>query len=582
MSTSIDQVSGKTFDYIVVGGGTSGLVLAVRLSEDPTVSVLVLEAGAANLDDPAILTPAAFGSHFGKPEYDWAFNTVAQDNCRGTSFHWTRGKGLGGSSAINFFFQFHRPAKSDIDAFEELGNRGWNWDLLKKYYMKWPLTVAYPITLSNFEKPYHEALQKLGINRAKEPFSGDTKGTWLTPVSIDPLERVRSYSANKYYQPNASRVNLTVLASAQVTKIILNKNADGTVTSTGVSFVHDGRMYQTSVAKEVIVSAGAIMSPQILELSGIGDKDVLQKVGIDVVVDLPGVGANVQEHVYAGASYEVRQDTEDEYLTFDCLRNPAELARQRELYKEGKGVFGMSVICMTFVPLSSISPDSKSIQMALAASMQAGFASKKYPPALMKQYKVQLGHIHDQEPSCEIVLSPRFTSRPKLPEANKKYITIACLINHPFSRGTVHVSSIDPLAHPVIDPRYFDEQYDILSFVELIKFSRRLVQQEPLKSILTGTEVNPGPEVQTDEQIAEDYLKANCTTTYHTVGSCSMLPLQDLGVVDNKLKVYHTTNIRVVDLSIIPLHVGAHLQATAYALGELGADIIKGKVLSEA
>ncbi|THH14920.1 hypothetical protein EW146_g5484 [Bondarzewia mesenterica] len=491
-------VSGKTFDYIVVGGGTSGLVLAVRLSEDPTVSVLVLEAGAANLDDPAILTPAAFGSHFGKSEYDWAFNTVAQDNCHGTSFYWAR-----------------LPA-----AFEELGNPGWNWDLLKKYYMKCehfippgkkedttsfdlkehgvdgPLTVAYPISLSNFEKPYHEALQKLGINRAKEPFSGDTKGIWLTPVSIDPIERVRSYSANKYYQPNASRVNLTILASALVTKIISNKNADGTVTSTGVSFVHDGKTYQTSVAKEVIVSAGAIMSPQV-------------------------------------------------------------------------------------VPLSSISPDSKSIQMTLAASMQAGFASNKYPAALMKQYKVQLDHIRDQEPSCEIVLSPRFTSRPKLPEANKKYITIACLINHPFSRGTIHVSSIDPLAHPVIDPRYFDEQYDILSFVELIKFSRRLVPQEPLKSILTGTEVNPGPEVQTDEQIA-DYLKANCTTTYHTVWSCSLLPLQDLGVVDNKLKVYYTANIRVVDLSIIPLHIGAHLQATAYALGELGADIIKGKALSEA
>ncbi|THH20178.1 hypothetical protein EW146_g1129 [Bondarzewia mesenterica] len=522
------------------------------------------------------------------------------ENYRGASFNWTRGKGLGGSAAINFF-QFHRPAKSDIDAFEELGNPGWNWDLLKKYYMKCerfippekqedtmsfdlkehgvdgPLTVAYPITLSNFEKPHHEALKKLGINR----FSGDTKGTWLTPVSIDPIERVRSYSANKYYQPNASRINLTILASAQVAKIISNKNADGTVTSTGVSFIHDGKMYETSVAKEVIVSAGAIMSPQILELSGIGDKDLLQKAGIDVIVDLPGVGANVQEHVYAGASYEVRQDTEDEYLTFDCLRNPTELARQRELYKEGKGVFGMSVICMTFIPLSSISPDAKTIQMALAASMQAGFASKKYLPALMKQYEVQLDHIRDQEPSCEIVLSPRFTSRPKLPEANKKYITIACLINHPFSRGTIHVSSADPLTHPVIDPRYFDEQYDLLSFVELIKLSRRLVQQEPLKNILTGTEVNPGPEVQTDEQIA-DYLKANCTTTYHTVGSCSMLPLQDSGVVDTKLRVYHTTNIRVVDLSIIPLHIGAHLQATAYALGEFGADIISGKVLSEA
>ncbi|KAI0066612.1 alcohol oxidase [Artomyces pyxidatus] len=601
MSATIEQVSNKKFDFIVVGGGTAGLVVATRLTEDPSVTVLVLESGAANLQDPALLTPAAFGSHFGNPQYDWAFRTVPQKNSGGYVTNWERGKGLGGSSAINFF-QYHRPAKSDIDAFEELGNPGWNWDLLKKYYMKvetfvppsnktevmsydlkdrgsnGPLRVAYPSTLSGFEQPYHEALASMGINRAREPFSGDTKGTWLTPITVDPIIRARSYAANKYYEPNAARANLVVLTLAHVAKINVSKSPSGEVTATGVSFLYEGKVHQAEVGKEVILAAGAIISPQILELSGIGDKDILTKLGIETKLDLPGVGKNVQEHMYCGASYEVRDDRASEFLTFDCLRDPQELVKQIELYqKTGTGAFGMSSACMTFVPLLAISEDAREIQAKLSNTIQAGIEAGKYSPALKKQFDIQLQHIKDQEPSCEMVCTQAFGSRPKLPLPGKKYLTLTAHVNHPFSRGSIHAKSTDPLEHPELDPHYFEEEYDLTMFVETIKFNRRLAQREPFKSILTGTEVNPGPEVQTDEQIA-DFLKANLLTGYHTVGSCSMLPLEDGGVVDPKLKVYNTSNLRIVDLSIVPLHIGAHMQATAYAIGELAADIIKGVV----
>ncbi|KAI0043713.1 GMC oxidoreductase [Auriscalpium vulgare] len=594
MAASIEQVSSKTFDYVVIGGGTAGLVVASRLSEDPDISVLVLEAGPANLQDPAILTPASFGSHFMKPQYDWAFSTVAQKNAKDREFYWPRGKGLGGSSAINFF-QYHLPAKSDIDAFEELGNAGWNWDLLKKYYKKserfippkvtieamnyrledhgtdGPLHVGYPVTLSGLEGPYQEALRSLGIPHVEEPFSGNTNGTWLTPVTIHPIERVRSYSANMYYEPNSPRVNLTVLASALVTKIIVRKDLSGVSIATAVEFLHEEATCQVRVGKEVVLSAGAIKSPQILELSGIGNEDVLQRAEIEGTVNVPGVGNNVQEHVYSGASYEIRDDRAAEFLTFDCLRDPDEAVKQLELYKSGQGVFGMSSICMTFVPLSSISQDYQALQRELTQSIESGIREGKFSPALQKQFSIQLEHIKLQEPSCEIVLTQTFSSKPKLPEPNKKYITLSSLINHPFSRGTIHVKSSDPKDDPEIDPHYFEEQYDIRTFVELLKFNRRLAQQEPLKSILSGKEVNPGPEYETDEQIA-DFLKTNCSTTFHTIGSCSMLPFEDGGVV------YNTVNIRVVDLSVLPLHIGAHMQATAYAIGELGADIIKGVV----
>ncbi|KAL0563879.1 hypothetical protein V5O48_018181, partial [Marasmius crinis-equi] len=461
MLLNINQVTSRVFDYVVVGGGTTGLPLAVRLSEDPSVSVLVLEAGPSNLDDPNILTPAAFGSHFGKENYDWDFKTLPQKNCFDRSVPWNRGKGLGGSSAINFF-QFHRPAKSDIDAFEKLGNAGWNWDLLQKYYLKTetflepteksecmrynladhgkngPLAIAYPATLSNFEEPYQAALQLLNIDLVKEPFSGNTNGTWITPVTIDPKNQVRSYAANKYYQPNESRENLFVLPLANVTKIITDKSADGNLTATAVEFIHDGSPSQVKVGKEVVISAGTIMSPRILELSGIGNPEILRKAGVEVRLELPGVGENLQEHLYAGVSHELREDVLGDYLTFDRLRDPEELARQKELYrKEGKGVYGMSVVCMTFVPLAKISPAYDKLQQSLKDLIQAKAASGAFSEGLLKQYEVQLQQIKNREPSCEFVLSPRFTSKPDPPAPGKQYVTMSALVNHPFSRGSI-------------------------------------------------------------------------------------------------------------------------------------------------
>ncbi|KAH9053670.1 alcohol oxidase [Lactarius vividus] len=571
MLVTINQVSNQSFDYIVIGGGTAGLVVAVRLSEDPSVSVLVLEAGSPNLNDPAILTTARFGSHFGNPQYDWGFTTVPQTNANGKIAYWGRGKGLGGSSGINFF-QFHLPSRADIDAFEKLGNKGWNWETLKPYFKKaerflppdvvkdgvtrfdvqehgleGPLEVAYPLLPSGLEKPFVEAAKALGINS----FAGNTSGIWTTPVTIRPASRTRSYAANMYYQPNASRSSLSVLTSAHVARISLSKGSDG-ATADGVVFIHDGKEYRALVNKTVVLSAGAILSPQVLELSGIGDPDVLRKANVGVVVDLPGVGNNIQEHVNSAVSYKVKEEFEESYVSFDCLMNPDGLQKQTELYHAGEtSVFDMTINLMSFAPLSTITPEAPALQDKYLASIRARIDSGGYPPGLRKQYEVQLEHIKAQIPSCELMLvQARSVMRP-VQETPGKYAAIACLLNHPLSRGSIHIKSNDPLERPVIDPHYFEEEYE--------------------------GELFPGPSVETDEQIIEN-LKTNVATTFHTVGSCSMLPREDGGVVDNKLKVYGTTNVHVIDLSIVPLHIGAHTQATVYAIGELGADIIKGRV----
>ncbi|KAF9475241.1 alcohol oxidase [Pholiota conissans] len=601
MAASIDQVSGKKFDFIVVAGGTAGLVLASRLSEDANTTVLVLEAGPANLNDPMLLTPGLFGLQFKNPKYDWDFETVPQKSLDGRSVSWPRGKTLGGSSAINFC-QFHRPPSKDIQAIEKLGNPGWNWSLLKGYYDKscgfipptikgdgveyditqhnteGPLKYAYPMVSSKFEIPYHETLKNLGVLRAKEPFSGEIEGTWITPVTVKPTTKSRSYAANMYYTPNADRQNMTVLVHAHVAKINFQKT-DGVAIATGVQFIYEGEIHTAFAGDEVILSAGSIMSPQILELSGIGNKRVLDTAGVETVIDLPGVGENIQEHVYSGITFEVKQEVQDEFNTFDCLRDPLEREKQISLLADGKGALAMAASAMTFIPLSVASPDADALHQNLKKVINEGIAAGRYPSALQKQFKLQFENIDSGYPDTEVVLAQGFNTIPVTagPEPGKKYVSMMSLFNHPFSRGNIHIGSNNPLEHPVIDPHYFEEQYDLQVFVELVKFNRRLANTEPLRSLLT-VEVNPGPEYSTDEKIA-DYLKKVFSTTFHTVGSCSMLPLEDGGVVSPQLKVYGTSNVRVVDISIIPLHIGAHMQATAYAIGELAADIIKGKAM---
>ncbi|KAH9988154.1 alcohol oxidase [Russula vinacea] len=625
MLATIDQVSDQSFDYIIVGKSflclftTTGLVVATRLSEDPSVSVLVLEAGAPNLNDPEILIPAILGSQLGKPQYDWIFFSAPQANANGKSVYWPRGKGLGGTSSINTFF-FHRPAAPDINAFEKLGNKGWNWETLKRYYTKvekflvpevkddtvkfdvrehglkgtygyidqlltGTLEVGYATLPSGYEKLLVEALQKLGINLNAEPFSGDTTGIWSTPLTISPRTRKRSYSANMYYEPHASRSNLTVLTSAHVTMASLSKAPSGDATAESVSFIYEGNEYKAYVRKEVVFSAGyASHSPRcLLELSGIGDPDVLKTAGVEVVVDLRGVGNNVQEHCFTGITYRVKEEFESDFLTGDALGDPDELRKQAELYHAGeRGLFDVKSSTLAFLPLSAMSSDAQAVQEKYLAPIQARIDGGDCPPGLRKQYKLQLEQIKARIPSHEIALF-QFHGSWLVPDPKKKYATFWSILNHPFSRGSIHIKSSNPLEPPVIDPHYFEEEYGkvfshLRSFAESVKFTRRIAQQEPFKRIFKGMYlVFPGPSVQTDEEII-GFLKEYILSAAHTAGSCSMLPREDGGVVDNKLKVYGTTNIRVMDISIIPLHIAAHPQSTAYAIGELGVDIIRNRV----
>ncbi|KAI0717795.1 glucose-methanol-choline oxidoreductase [Fomitopsis betulina] len=351
MLARIVDISGTVFDYIIVGGGTAGLALAARLTEDISLRVVVLEAGEANLDDPMNLLPMQAVRQFNNPKYDWTYKTVGQPYSNDREYVWYRERGLGGSSALNFMF-WNKPARQYIDAFEELGNKGWNWDVFHKYVKKaekftppvndgkyitydernlgsdGPVDISFSPSRTHLEEPLLEAMKQHGIPQNFDTSYGLTHGASTTPASINPRTFYRSHSANTYYQP---RANLSVLVGAHVTGILSRPNADGTITATGVTFMHE--------ETEVILAAGAVASPQILELSGIGGQGVLQKAGVKVKVDLAGVGENVQEHLWFGLVCQLNNSKYDghEIETCDPLFFPelsAEHWDMRALLKE--------------------------------------------------------------------------------------------------------------------------------------------------------------------------------------------------------------------------------------------------------
>ncbi|KAJ7024174.1 GMC oxidoreductase [Mycena alexandri] len=594
MSTTQEDVSGKTFDYVIIGGGTAGLALASRLSEDPSVTVVVLEAGEANLGDPNILVPAQFGKTFTNPKYDWAFPTEKQKYCNDKEFIWSRGKGLGGSSGLNFHVWIKPPA-ADIDAIEKLGNPGWNWQEYMKYSQRsetfhppaqeqmdvyphtyeakfrgtsGPIHTTIPFHYHAVDSLFQQTLVNKGLKNIKDPYGGDINGTWIANANLDPRTWTRSYSATGYFVPAHDRPNLKALTGATVARILFDDAVDGhDLTATGVEFQHDGRIYQVHAKHEVILSAGAIQSPQILELSGIGRPEVLKKIGVDMKIELDGVGENVQEHMFVRVSFELTGSPE----TYDRMRDPEYQAEALKLHAEGRGPQRMGITSFAYFSLSAATADAPALVERAAADV---LASGHLPPGLREQLDLQITCLKDDAGvDLELIAFPGFSTA----SPDKSYCTVMGFLNHPLSRGTIHAKSASPFDLPTIDPHYFEQDFDLEILVQHIKYIRTMTDTEPFKSGVMR-EVDPGPKCVTDQEIRE-YIKNTHGTSWHTIGSCSMLPREKQGVVDPQLKVYGTHNLRVVDISVIPIHIAAHTQATAYMIAEKAADLLRASRL---
>ncbi|KAG6909080.1 hypothetical protein DXG01_002061 [Tephrocybe rancida] len=598
ITTNVGDVLNKTYDFIIVGGGTAGLVLASRLSANPSTTVAVLEAGENTIDDPMTSIPAPYGRQIGNPKIN---------------------DSIGGTSTINYLM-WSLPPAVDIDAFEKLGNPGWNWDEFHRYSRKiekfHPPTkeVAdrFPHTYGNdrgssgllqttFAPHVHtvdailkETFANRGIKRLDDPYQGNVNtsihlllrdqnkltrrfkvnGTWNASSTIDPKTWARSSSATAYLVPAQDRPNLTVLTQATVLRVVFAEDRNGDdVTATGVEFAHAGKTYSLSAQKEIILSAGAIKDPQILEMSGIGRRDILSKIGIEPRIELPGVGENFQDHNFVTASYEL--DPAANHQTLDSLLNPEGAQAAAQLYAQGKGPLRNGIGFFSYFPLlDARSPGDIEVAAKIEKDIEDYKNTPGIVPGLREQLDIQLDTLRSKSsPDIELTCIPMLFSMSLKPEAGKTYVTIFAFNVHPLSRGTIHSKSNDPQDDPEIDPHCFERDSDVDLLVQGIKHIRGITKTEPMKSACVGEELQPGPKCASDEDVRE-YVKSTNSLSWHGLGTCSMLPREKQGVVDPNLKVYGTKNLRIADLSIAPLQIAAHTQATAYVIGEKASDII--------
>ncbi|KAG8162847.1 hypothetical protein KVR01_007325 [Diaporthe batatas] len=624
------NVTEITADFVIVGGGLSGLVVASRLSENPNVTVVVIEAGLDRRGDPRIDTPGLMTTLYDDPAYDWKHITVPQSTANNRQISWPRGKVLGGTSAMNFSALVY-PAKSDFDNWATLiGDQNWKSEgimpYLKKFHayqkpspelkkrmmMDWvdeeaqgyegPLSASFTDELGPFNEAWMKTFAKLGFNLPGDPIAGKKQGVFQNPLCIN--KGVRAYSASAYYDGEvAKRPNLTIITDALAEKIILQKaNEDSSmISATGVQFVDSKGTRQTAKAtREVIVACGAIKTPQLLELSGIGAGDLLSKHGIEVVIDNANVGENLQDHVLASISFEVANDL----VSGDVMRNPEIVGAVTNLYQETHtGPLSGTPLSFAYTPLvgsSGVIPQAD--VEALLRDHLDGVSYNAPGQNLGKQHGILRKQLLDsRESSIEFMYLPlqlngngsdALTDMTKLfsKSHDGNYITIVAMLMHPFSRGDIHITSGDPTEQPRLDPRYLTHPIDIELLARALLFVRKIAQTEPLASMLkpSGRQIPPAREevprdsgamesgaLYEDLEDAKHVARERLFTAFHPSGTCAMLPLEEGGVVDSRLRVYGTANIRVVDASVFPIEPLGHVQSTVYAVAEKAADLIK-------
>ncbi|KAL8725822.1 MAG: hypothetical protein Q9166_007109 [cf. Caloplaca sp. 2 TL-2023] len=601
-----------SYDYVVVGGGTAGLVVASRLTEDPSVTVLVIEAGANKLEDSRITTPGLALTTWDNPEFDWQFMTTPQDGLNGRTVAHPRGKTLGGSTAIHLGLMAY-PSKTGVDAWGKLGNKGWDFDTLRPYYQKFhtytppskevndllaldymdegvqgnsgPIKVSFGDFHGPLQKDWPETFKRLNMKYTGDPLTGLGSGGHSNPASIDAQSKMRSHAGSDYYNPEVrKRANLRVLTEALVEKIIFAKADDGSVSAKEVQYAPkagDGEMLNKTIKanKEVILAAGAIQSPQLLELSGIGSRPLLEQFNIQTVIDNPNVGENLQDHAMASLSFEAA----DHIPTGDVLRDPKIFAAAIEEYNKSKtGFLTAGTYCSAFMPIV----DNGRNELLQLLDQHLKSDSPSAFPAQKQQYELLRTMLESSDDSSiHYVMAPfqinvHAGSPPTkylVPSTEGNYMTLFAALNHPFSRGSVHINSPKPTDKPTIDPQYLSHPLDNEILARHVQYMETLVRAEPLASLLKkdGRRIPTDTKVETLDQ-AKKLGPQTITSNFHPTGTCAMMPKEVGGVVDEQLIVHGTTNLRVVDASIIPLEPRANIQSSVYAIAERAADIIKG------
>lgn len=533
----------ERYDFVIVGAGSAGCVLAHRLSEDPNAKVLLLEAGGAKTD-PRVHTPGLVGTLW-RSRFDWAFYTAPQAGLAGRKMHWPRGRVLGGTSAINYMI-YMRGHRANYDHWRDLGNSGWGYDDVLPYFKRsednarggdFYHGVGGPLHVNNVDpnpitdllvEATKEALHVHGnhdFNGAVQAGAGRFQAT---------IRRGKRWSAAvAFLEPALHRPNLTVIADALVHRLVIENGR-----AVGVRYrdKKNKQLQEVRVEREVVLCGGAIGSPHLLQLSGIGRADDLRAQGIPVVHDLPGVGENLQDHLMLPITVVDRAQITRVVKPLDLLKWAAEHALK------GTG------------PLASNVAES-------GAFLYSSAQRESAPPDIQMHYlPVGSSQVSYDEKNFE-------------PEGHA--LTAIPVLLYPKSRGVIRLASADPSQAPEIDPRYLtdEDDADMRVLIDGTRMTQEILHAQAL-SHSVGRAMSPLAE-SSDEAVLRTEIKRRANTIFHPVGTCKM-GHDRMAVVDAQLRVHGITGLRVADASIMPNIVGGNTNAPTIMIGERAADLMRG------
>ena len=522
-------------DYVIVGAGSSGCVLANRLSKNADNKVILLEAGKRDTN-PWIHIPVGYFRTMHNPTIDWCYETEKDPGLNGRSLKWPRGKVLGGSSSLNGLL-YVRGQHEDYDRWQQMGNTGWGWNQVLPYFIRsenqervanefhgqdGPLTVSDMRLKRPVCDAWIEASQNAGYEY-NEDYNGEKQeGVGYFQQTV--RNGLRCSAAVAFLNPIKQRPNLKILTEAHATKINFeNSRATGITIRNRV-----GELQTISAKKEVILATGAIGSPQLLMLSGIGEHEELGNHGIETKQNLPGVGKNLQDHLQARLIYKCNEPT---------------------LNDEVRSAFNKFKIGLTYL-LTRRGP------MTMAASLATGFLKTRPEVAT---------------PDVQFHIQPWSADSPGEGVHPFSAFTASVCQLRPESRGEIKLKNNDPLSYPKIFPNYLATPTDCQTIVDGVKVARKISEYTPLSDKISA-EYQPGVKVVDDDSILE-WVRNTATTIFHPTGTCKM-GIDSMAVVNNRLQVIGTANLRVADCSIMPEIVSGNTNAPAIMIGEKASDII--------
>ena len=531
-----------TYDFIIIGAGSAGSALAYRLSESGKYTVLVLEAGGTDMN-LWVQMPIGYGKAFYDARINWKYNSEPEAELGGRTTYWPRGKVMGGSSSINAMV-YVRGHPQDFDDWEAAGAKGWGWKDVAPVFKRmenWSeggndiRGQGGPLHVQNIDGDVHPLCQTYlaGAREAQLETTDDYNGAKMEGAAIYQItthKGRRASTARCYLRPAMKRRNMRLITRAHVTAV----SFDGT-RATGVHYRHRGKMHHATAGREVIVSAGAVNSPQILQMSGIGPTKALKNLGIVPLIDAPNVGKNLQDHLGIDLYFRANQPTLNQVL--------------RPWY--GKLAVGMQYILTQKGPLS------------LSINQAGGFVRTR--PGL-------------KVPNQQLYFSPvSYTRAPagKRPMMNPDKFPgflLGADTCRPTSVGDISLRSSDPFAAPVIRPNYLTTDYDRAQAIEAFKFIRRLSETPAFKAV-TVEEFKPGYETRSDDDIMA-YIRETAWTVFHASCTCKMGTTAANSVVDSRLKVHGLQGIRVADASVFPNVTSGNINAPSIMVGERAADFI--------